>query len=146
MRPLKLGLLILLTLLLQSCSTDPKTIEYGNDGCHYCKMTIVDKIHGAEIVTQKGKIYTFDATECLLNYLQDNSRLEQLNCYTNYYESPTELIPSTEATYLISKGLPSPMGANLTAFKNKAEAEQLQLKKGGEIYNWEQLQLELKKR
>jgi copper chaperone NosL len=31
-------------------------------------MTIVDKVHAAEIVTKKGKVCKFDATECMINY------------------------------------------------------------------------------
>ena len=34
-------------------------------------MTIVDKVHAAEIVTQKGKVYKFDATECMINFMDE---------------------------------------------------------------------------
>ena len=47
-------------LLLNGCSKGPKPIDYGNDGCHFCKMTIVDKIHGSELITEKGKVFKFD--------------------------------------------------------------------------------------
>ena len=44
-----------LLLILIGCNASPKAIDYGNDGCHFCKMTIVDKVHAAEIVTKKGQ-------------------------------------------------------------------------------------------
>lgn len=138
-------IVFLLAVFFISCNTGPKSIDYGNDGCHYCKMTIVDKIHGAEIVTNKGKVFKFDATECMLNYLQDNPDTEVGNFYTNHYENPTNLIPTSEATFLISKALPSPMGANITAFENKIDAEKIQADKNGTLYTWDELKLELNK-
>ena len=135
---------ITVLVLVLSCSTGPQEIDYGNDGCHFCKMTIVDKIHGAELVTDKGKVFKFDAAECMVNYINDEKELQLGNTYTNFYEAPTELITTQEATFLISKNLPSPMGANLTAFKNKANAEKLKAEKGGELFTWEELKTHLK--
>lgn len=31
-------------------------------------MTIVDKQHAAQVVTKKGKAYSFDAIECMVHY------------------------------------------------------------------------------
>jgi copper chaperone NosL len=131
--------------IFTSCNTGPKPIDYGNDGCHYCKMTIVDKIHGAELVTNTGKIFKFDATECVINYMADDKELETGAILTNYYESPTAFITTEEATFLISEKLPSPMGANLTAFKTKASAEEIRLEKGGTLYTWNDLKALLNK-
>ena len=136
--------LVLGFMTILSCSNSPKPISYGDDGCHYCKMTIVDKIHGAELLTDKGKVFKFDATECMLNYVADGN-VEVGSFLTNHYESPTSLISATEATFLISKNLPSPMGAYLTAFESSGVAEKVQAEKGGELYNWEALKMLLMK-
>jgi copper chaperone NosL len=127
------------------CSHSPKPIDYGNDGCHYCKMTIVDKIHGAELITGKGKVFKFDATECMLNYVADRSEIEIDSFLTNHYEDPTALIAASEATFLISENLPSPMGAYLTAFENAASAEKIKNEKGGALYDWDALKVHLNK-
>ena len=140
-----ISVVIMILLFMSSCNSGPQTIDYGNDGCHFCKMTVVDKIHGAELVTDKGKVYKFDATECMLNYLDENKELPIASLLTNYYEQPTEFIKTQEATFLISKSLPSPMGANLTAFKTKESAEEVLAEKGGELYTWDALQTYLKK-
>jgi len=132
-------------LAIMGCSNSPKPIDYGNDGCHYCKMTIVDKIHGAELITDKGKVFKFDATECMLNYVADGNDMEVGSFLTNHYESPTALISATEATFLISDKLPSPMGAYLTAFEDAAQAESIKAEKGGELYTWEALKTHLMK-
>jgi copper chaperone NosL len=139
MKTLKLITALVAIGLLWSCSIAPEPINYGQDGCHYCKMTIVDKVHAAEIVTTKGKVYKFDATECMINFMDEfeTSNIELF--LSNNYSTPEELIDSKEATFLISENVPSPMGAFLSAFKNKEDAVKLKDEKGGEIYTWEEL-------
>jgi len=139
MKTLKIITTLVVLGLLWSCNISPKPIEYGQDACHFCKMTIVDKIHAAEVVTAKGKVYKFDATECMINFLNefDTSTIELY--LSNNFTNPEELIDATQATFLISKNVPSPMGAFLSAFKNKEDAIKLQAKKDGEIYSWESL-------
>jgi copper chaperone NosL len=107
-------------------------------------MTIVDKLHAAEVVTNKGKIYKFDATECMINFT-DEFDTSTIKLYlSNNYTEPEALIDATKATFLISKSVPSPMGAFLSAFKNKEDAVKVQTEKGGEIYNWEELLIHFK--
>ncbi len=139
MQTLKHYSIFALLLMLFSCNVEPEPINYGSDGCYFCKMTIVDKVHAAEVVTKKGKIYKFDATECMINFM-DNFDTSEIKFYlTNNYTEPEVLIDATKATFLISKNIPSPMGAFLSAFKNKADAENLQADKGGDLYTWKSL-------
>jgi copper chaperone NosL len=141
----KVVFVVLPLFLLLACNTGPQAIDYGNDGCQYCKMTIVDKIHGAELITDKGKVYKFDAAECMINYVNENKKTEIGSLLTNYHEEPTSFITNKEASFLISKNLPSPMGAYLTAFKSKAKAEEMIAEKGGTIYTWDELNTYLNK-
>ncbi|WP_179351192.1 nitrous oxide reductase accessory protein NosL [Winogradskyella vidalii] len=139
MKALKYFSIFTLLLLFFSCNVSPEPINYGSDGCHYCSMTIVDKTHAAEVVTNKGKVYKFDATECMINFM-DEFETSEIELYlSNNYTEPETLIDATKATFLISENIPSPMGAFLTAFKNKADAEKLQADKGGELYTWKTL-------
>ena len=139
MQTLKHYLILALLLMLVSCNVSPQAIDYGSDGCHFCKMTIVDKVHAAEIVTKKGKVYKFDATECMINFMNDFDASEIELYLSNNYTEPEQLIDAKRATFLISKNIPSPMGAYLSAFKNKADAEKMQSEKGGDLYSWEEL-------
>ena len=145
MKELKTVLLVTIFFVMNACSKSPKKIDYGNDGCHFFKMTIVDKIHGSELLTDKGKVFKFDATECMLNYIEENKNLRIGSLLTNYYEFPAEFVTVQEATFLISEKLPSPMGANLTAFKSNAIAEEILTEKGGQLFTWETLKVHLKK-
>ncbi|OBX22570.1 MULTISPECIES: nitrous oxide reductase accessory protein NosL [Bizionia] len=132
-------LILLLGVTFTSCTVKPEPINYGQDACHFCKMTIVDKVHAAEVVTHKGKVYKFDATECMVNFMDDFDTAEIKLYLTNHFNQPETLIDATNATFLISKNVPSPMGAFLTAFKTKQEAETVQAEQGGEIYTWDAL-------
>ena len=144
MKTLKHYSTLLLLLVFSSCNVSPKPIVYGSDGCHFCKMTIVDKVHATEFITKKGKVYKFDATECMINYF-DEFDTSQIELYlTNYFSKPEALTDATKATYLISKNIPSPMGAFLTAFENTSEADKVQSEKGGKLYSWPELLAHLK--
>jgi len=139
MQTLKHYSTIALLLLFLSCNISPQPINYGSDGCHFCSMTIVDKVHAAEVVTKKGKVYKFDATECMINFMADFDTSEIELYLSNNYTKPEALIDATKATFLISENIPSPMGAFLSAFKNKKDAEKFQIEKGGDLYTWETL-------
>ena len=137
-------LLLLLLSVALSCQFGPKEIAYGEQSCHFCRMTIVDKQHAAQFVNDKGKTYNFDATECLINYLSgvDEDAIGML-LVTNYNE-PESLIEASSATFIISEDLPSPMGANLTATSTREEAVALLQNKSGKLYTWDELLVYLK--
>lgn len=131
--------LIILLVLMASCSTQPEPINYGSDACHYCKMTIVSKTHAAQAVSKKGKQYKYDAIECMVNDINDENNAEMSILLVANYLSAGNMIPAETATYLVSENIPSPMGANLSATASKAEAEQLKTENGGELFDWSTL-------
>ena len=135
-----------LALMTNFCTPEKSPIEYGLDKCFYCKMTIVDKRFGAEMVTRKGKVFKFDATECLINYLhqvnQDDSETAFL--LTNTLDKPGELVPVTGCYFLQSENLPSPMGEYINPFSEKATAYQQQDLHDGRLYLWEDLKTRLR--
>jgi len=140
MKTLKNYAICALLLIFVGCNVSPKPIVYGQDGCHFCQMTIVDKVHAAEIVTKKGKVYKFDATECMINFLKDFDNSAEVKLFlSNNYTEPEVLIDATRATFLISENIPSPMGAFLSAFKSKDDALIVLDKKGGALYSWNEL-------
>ncbi|MBV1922973.1 MAG: nitrous oxide reductase accessory protein NosL [Flavobacteriaceae bacterium] len=130
---------ILPLLLIFACNIQPQEINYGEDACHFCRMTIVDKQHAAEIVTSKGKAFKFDASECMINHLAEIDSSTVGLFLINDFNSPGELIDATKATFIISKNLPSPMGGFLSGVSSKEEAEALQKEKEGTLYSWNEL-------
>lgn len=135
---LTLGLLCLL-FATSSCEVKPAPINYGTDSCHFCKMTIVDQQHAAQTVTRKGKQFKYDAVECMLNDLSENGMNQLEILLVSDYSNPGELTDATKATYLISEGIKSPMGANLSSFASTQTAESAHEIHEGKLYSWKEM-------
>lgn len=138
---LKIYPLIILIVTLTSCSVKPSKIEYGKDACHFCKMNIVEKTHAAQLVTKKGKVFKYDAIECMLNDLKDKDRNAMGLFLVTDYNDPAQLVDATRATFLISEAIQSPMGANLSSFEVKEEAlGVVNSHQNGKVYDWAEIQ------
>jgi len=122
-----------------SCSVEPKPIEYGSDACAFCQMTIVDRQHAAEIVTEKGKAYKYDAIECMIRDMKNHESSEIAYFLVTDFAESGKLTNALEATFLISENIPSPMGANLSAFKESNEAHKVQKLEDGQLFTWNEL-------
>lgn len=132
-------ILVIITSVLCSCSVEPTPINYGSDACHFCKMNIVDQQHGAEMVTKKGKIFKYDAIECMMQDLNNKEEKDISFFMVNTYNQPNKLFDATLVSYLKCEAIPSPMGAFLTAFTTKEDALKIKESKGGDIFNWDEL-------
>ena len=141
----KITVFAFLALVAVSCTSEPRPIEYGKDMCEFCKMTVVDKQHGAQLVTNKGRIYVFDAIECMARYVDEQGDAQNAHELVNDYQSPGTLIAADDAHYLICKNIPSPMGAFLSAFATKEKVSETQSIKGGETYSWSEIKSQFKR-
>ena len=108
-----------------------------NTQCVHCNMTIKDKLHRAE-ATIEGKTFNYDAIECLINHIKTKNKTHISLLKVADFKTG-ELVNAKKATYLVSENIPSPMGANLSAFKNFKHASILKSKQGGILYNWESI-------
>lgn len=127
-------------LLATACKPKPKPIQYGLESCDYCRMTIVDTQHAAEAVTDKGKAYVFDAIECMIQFKAGHADKDFALLLINDYAEAGTLKDATQATYLISSQVPSPMGAFLSGFSNPQDAEKMRAAKGGDLYSWAEIE------
>ncbi len=133
------AVMVSLVTLASGCSRGPQPIEYGADACGFCRMTISDARYGAEVVTEKGRVYKYDSVECLASALlaeSDFSGADVEGVYVTDFLNPNTLIDAAAAVYLQSNKLPSPMGLNLTAFVSKDAAANLLKERGGSIMDW----------
>lgn len=141
---INLSFLILTIAFIIGCSQGPKPINYGTDICSMCRMKIMDNKFGAEVVTYKGKIYKFDSDECLIAYLNTGTlKPEQKGQFiVTDYAHPGNLIDAEKAFYLQSEKVPSPMGANISSYLIKEDAEKINAENGnaGVIVGWEAIQ------
>lgn len=130
---------VLILSTFTSCSNGPKPINYGSDGCAFCQMTIVDNQHAAQLVTEKGRNYNYDAIECMVNDLNKWKRPPVKTHLVADYANPGNMTNALSASYLISEEIPSPMGAFLSAFSNEAKRDETHQSLGGDRLNWDQL-------
>lgn len=124
--------------LFISCKVEPKEINFGQDACHYCKMTIVDKPFASEIVNSKGKVYMYDAIECMIKNLE-NENIDAKMYLVFDFKNPNQFINALEAYYVISDKIKSPMGENLAAFNSKSSSEKFIENNGGKLYKWTEI-------
>jgi copper chaperone NosL len=123
--------------LLAACARGPRPIAYGSDACAYCRMVISDQRYGAELMTAKGKVHTFDSIECLASYsLQRRPAGSADSAWVTDFEHPGTLVPAAAAWYLRAPGPSSPMGKGLTAFAPTADTARLRRSFGGEPMRW----------
>ncbi|MDT0678460.1 nitrous oxide reductase accessory protein NosL [Autumnicola musiva] len=127
---------VIIGLIFISCEVNPQPIDYGNEACEYCKMTIVDKQHASQLVNTNGKVYNFDAIECMINYSEDNKGTVYQLYLINDFQKPGTLIDAKTASFLISPEVSSPMGASLSGFASKEAAKKAKNQYSGEVYNW----------
>jgi copper chaperone NosL len=135
-------ILIFLSVIQLFCSPEPQPIIFGNDQCTHCKMIISDMRYGAELVSNKGKIYKFDSVECLAAFsLSQTFAGEEIHSmWVINFAEPQALIAATTAVYLHSPQLPSPMGLNLSAFSERMSAQKLSNHYPGNIITWQDVQ------
>jgi copper chaperone NosL len=129
--------ILLLLVLASSCQIEPDPMYYGEDVCAACKMTIVDQQHAAQLVTTKGKVFKYDAIECMLSAKEPDNSYEHI-LVSNYLD-PGAFIDARDATFVISESIPSPMGANLSAVPSPTEVDGLLRDRGGDVFSWEEI-------
>lgn len=132
MKILKNSLMAMSALLLFSCSQNgPQEITKGEQ-CENCKMNIEDLKYSAELVTEKGRVYKFDDVTCLNSYVTSNTdKVGGAKTYVADY--PTgKLIDFEKATFIKGGTIKSPMGGNMQAYQNKAEAEKAKAEFGAD--------------
>lgn len=133
----------ILVLLLVSCSDPkPRPIEYGKDQCASCKMGITDKKFGSEVVTNTGKVYVFDALECMLEWASSKNAETQTihSMWVTDFIRPETLIQTNSACYLESDMIHSPMGLNVAAFADSNECERARMSFVGKQRTLEEVQ------
>ncbi|MCC6411077.1 MAG: nitrous oxide reductase accessory protein NosL [Saprospiraceae bacterium] len=125
--------------LMGACSPEPRPLNYGKDACHFCKMTLSDKRYGAEIVTQKGKVYVFDDLNCMVGF-EAKGEVPSAQIALRLaarFDVPQTLIPVENAVFLHAAALKSPMRADVAAFGAQPTAQEIQKQYGsGEIMHW----------
>ena len=99
----------------------------------------MDNKFGAELITNKGKIYKFDAAECMIRYIHKGiiNYADVDKVLVTDASKPGQFTDARKAFYLISERFPSPMGAGLSAYETQNDAESFRNNYTGVITHWE---------
>lgn len=84
---------------------------------------IVDNRFGSELVTTKGKVYKYDAIECLVPEVLKNGEQHYKYILITHFNDPGVLKDARASYFLINPERPSPMGKNLSAYAEQNSAQ-----------------------
>lgn len=132
--------------LMISCSTAPEPLAFGKDGCYTCKMTLMDNKFGAEIVTNKGKVYKFDDVNCLMNFYKSGYEPTENMAHVLVvdFANPEHLIDAMNAHYVQDDQIRSPMASNVAAFLKTTDVNKFNAEWNGRELKWNELRENLK--
>jgi copper chaperone NosL len=107
----------------------------------------MDKKFGAELVTQKGKVYKFDDVNCMLNFYNDTENSAEQFKYKLVvdFSQPEKLITASDAFFLKSDEIKSPMASEIAAFESKDSMEKLKEEWNGIYLVWGEVVTQFKK-
>lgn len=133
-------LISFLAVFFNSCSKEPKPIEFGVDNCDHCKMNISDNRYGAELVTQKGRVYKFDDMYCMKVFMQDQivAQNQIHSLWLIDFEGTEKLISVDKSFLLYNPDLKSPMGSNTAAFMSEETRKKQFDENSGTMLLWQE--------
>ena len=135
-----LFLFTLMLLLFASCNPEPQQIRMGEEECAHCSMMINDEQFAAQLVATTGRHYNFDAIECMAAFV-DGFDGDIHSLWVHDYFEPGEWIDATQATYLHSDQLRSPMSVNISAYRQAQQAGQNQAEYDGNLLDWDEVKV-----
>lgn len=108
-----------------ACASGSEPIRWGVDTCDQCRMTLMDKRFGAELLGRRP--YKFDGVDELARFLVVHPQQGPMFVTDGKTGS---LIPASHAVYLSARGITSPMGGHVMSFASRADAERYALRLG----------------
>jgi copper chaperone NosL len=134
---------LLASTMLVSCEPKPEAIDWGKEECSHCKMIIADKRFAAELLTTKGKVYKFDAIECMAEFVNETRvpTVNILSLWVTDFHNTDGWIEAKKSFFLQSDKLQSPMGLNIAAFPHQKDVSAALQQYGGKELYWDGVRL-----
>jgi copper chaperone NosL len=127
-------------MMLSSCGSGPDPIKVGKDNCYICKMTIADEKYGAELISNKGKVYKFDDIGCLRSFMQtgiiEKSKVRDI--YLVDYAGDHSLVNVKQCYLIQGESIKGPMNGHVIAFREKSSMEKMMVQLNAVAIEWEQ--------
>lgn len=137
---LYITMLIVSLAIVSACEPEPQPIQYGGDQCEYCRMMITEPEFGSQVLNKQGRSFKFDSVECMAAF--DLTFDDPENIHSRWvpdFLDREAWLNAESAIYLHSETLRSPMGLYLSAYADRASAEDMRDEYGGEIIDYEQV-------
>jgi nitrous oxidase accessory protein len=138
--PVAFALIVCSSLSALSCVRPaPRAIGYGKELCAHCHMTVTDPRFAGELVTNKGRVYTFDDIECLASFITagEVATGEIHSVWVNDFSRPELRLDATQARYWRKEELRTPMSSGLVALGVGREADSLAASSGARLGSWD---------
>lgn len=141
----RLGLLLAPVLLLASCSDQPHpgppTVHLGDSLCEHCGMIISDERFVSATVVQGprgSEARLFDDFNCQIEYELSHADLTVKNRWARDHDT-VEWIRASDATFLSSPRLRTPMASKVAAFASASAARNAQEELDGTLLQFDEL-------
>ncbi len=110
--------------LLAGCTPEPEPFHFGEDAGAYCRMTIDDERFASQVVMNTGRVYKFDAIECMASWLETEvaDETDIHSVWVANMAEPGALLPALSARFVQSDAIRSPMGGGWAAFDSEEAA------------------------
>lgn len=113
----------------------PPKVLLGESVCDYCNMILSDDRWATATIIRGARgpeARLFDDFNCQVNYETEHPDLVILDRWSHDY-TKHEWLETSEAFFLLTPALRSPMGSNAAAFATEAEAEAARSEMSGEV-------------
>lgn len=119
----------------------PRQLQYGAERCSHCHMTLADPRFAGQIVTVTGKVLPFDDVGCLAMYVVTGGipGNEIHAIWVNDFGAPDALVRATEAVFLASNSLHTPMDYGLAASAPGSKADSLSAALSAKRLTWSEV-------
>ena len=131
-----------------ACSPGPRPLALGSEQCAHCHMTLADPRFAGELVTRTGRVVPFDDVGCLATFVATGgiapSDIHSL--WVNDFARPDSMLKVTDAVFLRTGSLRTPMDYGLAALRPGPTADSLRARLGGELISWDAVVLGVRRR
>lgn len=134
------------TVIVISCKVEPRSINFGHDDCEFCKMKLMDERFGAQLVTDKGRIYMFDDVNCMVEFMDSDEGKRHHYAYELIvdYSNPGELLDVHYTFFLKTDEIRTPMNSKIIALPNRETQEEFKAAIGGILLGWGEIRANFK--
>ena len=110
----------------------PPDIAVDRTPCAHCGMLISEPVYAAAYRTPQSESLVFDDIGCLLKAAAREPRADALRFW--FHDAATAVwIDGTDAVFVSSRALRTPMGGGLVAYRDQAAAREAAVRQGGSV-------------